>query len=172
MTQSLQKYYQRQTRYILQPEDSTLVRVAGPKQIPWEEGTDIKNVSLTGLSFTAPSDLCPSVGENVKIQFNAPGGKQLACYGLVTRIEPFGRTRMLIGIQFQNLNQAQRIILAQGLALKLREQQIQKLKKHQTRLPFWFYYASPLALLLTLFSFYASTKWNVAESLLKLFWKF
>lgn len=39
---SLAKYHGRSPRYILDTEDESLVRVAGPQQVPWEEGTAIK----------------------------------------------------------------------------------------------------------------------------------
>lgn len=99
------------------------MRVAGPKQIPWEEGTEIKNVSLTGLAFTAPDDLCPLLGEVVKIQFTPPGSRQMACYGIVTRLENISESRMLVGIHFYKLEMQQRIVLAQGLARKFKENQ-------------------------------------------------
>lgn len=122
MTQSLAKYHSRSPRYILQPQDNTLVRVAGPQQTPWEEGTDIKNISLSGLAFTAPADLCPLVGEIIKIQFQVPGSNEMACFGLVTRIESIGASEMLVGLQFHKLEMAHRIVLLQGLAQKLKEQ--------------------------------------------------
>lgn len=122
MTQSLAKYHARSPRYILQPQDNTLVRVAGPSQIPWEEGTEIKNISLSGLAFTARSDLCPMVGEFIKIQFQVPGAEEMACYGLVTRLEAQSSHEMLVGIQFYKLEMAHRIVLLQGLAQKLRDQ--------------------------------------------------
>lgn len=123
MTQSLAKYHARCPRYILQPQDNTLIRVAGPRQIPWEEGTDIKNISLSGLAFTAPVELCPIVGEFIKIQFQAPNADQMACHGLVTRLEPLGKAEMLVGVQFYKLEMPHRITLLQGLAQKLKEQQ-------------------------------------------------
>lgn len=123
MTHSLAKYHARCPRYILQPQDNTLIRVAGPRQIPWEEGTDIKNISLSGLAFTAPVELCPIVGEFIKIQFQAPNSDQMACHGLVTRLEPLGKTEMLVGVQFYKLEMGHRIALLQGLAQKLKEQQ-------------------------------------------------
>lgn len=129
MTQSLAKYHSRSPRYILQPQDNTLVRVAGPTQIPWEEGTEIKNISLSGLAFTAPTDLCPLVGEFIKIQFHVPGSAEMACYGLVTRLEPHGNSEMLVGIQFYKLEMAHRIVLLQGLAQKLRDQ----IQSHQAK---------------------------------------
>lgn len=99
------------------------MRVAGPKQIPWEEGTEIKNVSLTGLAFTAPDDLCPLLGEVVKIQFTPPGSRQMACYGIVTRLESISDSQMLVGLHFYKLEMQQRIVLAQGLARRFKESQ-------------------------------------------------
>nr|BFD58723.1 hypothetical protein CKG001_08300 [Bdellovibrio sp. CKG001]BFD62148.1 hypothetical protein BdHM001_08290 [Bdellovibrio sp. HM001]BFD67937.1 hypothetical protein HAGR004_29590 [Bdellovibrio sp. HAGR004] len=120
---SLARYHGRSPRYILNTEDESLVRVAGPKQIPWEEGTEIKNVSLTGLAFTAPDDLCPLLGEVVKIQFTPPGSRQMACYGIVTRLENISDSQMLVGIHFYKLEMQQRIVLAQGLARRFKESQ-------------------------------------------------
>lgn len=136
MTQSLAKYHSRSPRYILQPQDNTLVRVAGPHQTPWEEGTDIKNISLSGLAFTAPPDLCPLVSEIIKIQFHIPGGPEMACFGLVTRIERESVNTMVVGIQFHKLEMAQRIILLQGLAQKLKEQ-IDEQRLIESKKTFW-----------------------------------
>lgn len=120
---SLARYHGRSPRYILNTEDDSLVRVAGPKQIPWEEGTDIQNVSLTGLAFTAPDDLCPLLGEVVKVQFTPPGAKQMACYGIVTRLDSVAGHKMLVGLHFYKLEMSQRIVLAQGLARRFKETQ-------------------------------------------------
>lgn len=118
---SLARYHGRSPRYILSTEDYCLIRVAGPKQIPWEEGTEIKNVSLTGLSFTAPDDLCPLLGEFIKIQFKPPGSTQMACYGIVTRLENISQARTLVGVHFYKMELPQRVGLAQGLSKKLKE---------------------------------------------------
>lgn len=120
---NLARYHGRSPRYILNTEDESLVRVAGPKQTPWEEGTEIKNISLTGLAFTAPDDLCPLLGEVVKIQFITPGSKQMACYAIVTRLDNISESRTLVGVHFYKLEMPQRIALAQGLARKLKETQ-------------------------------------------------
>ena len=129
MTQPLSKYHARSPRYILQPQDNTLIRVAGPRQVPWEEGTEIRNISLSGLAFTAPVELCPIVGEFIKIQFEVPGQDQMACFGLVTRLETLGKTEMVVGVQFHNLEMPHRLVLLQGLAQRLKEQQSQKTDK-------------------------------------------
>jgi hypothetical protein len=121
MNQSLARYHARSPRYILNTEDDSLIRVAGPRNIPWEEGTEIKNVSLTGLAFVAPEDLCPILGEIVKIQFQPPGSKQLASYAIVTRLDPIEGEKILVGLHFYKMEMGHRVALAQGLARKLKE---------------------------------------------------
>lgn len=125
MTQGLARYHSRAPRYILSTEDESLIRVAGPKQIPWEEGTEIRNISLTGLSFTAPNDLCPVLGEVIKIQFKISPTKQMACHAIVTRMDPAESDRTLVAVHFYKLEMAHRIALAQGLS--------EKIKKHKER---------------------------------------
>ena len=120
---SLARYHSRSPRYILDTQDENLIRVAGPHQTPWEEGTQIKNVSLTGLAFTAPDDLCPLLGEVIKIQFTPPGGKQMACYAIVTRLDEMPEHRVMVGVHFYKLEMAHRISLAQSLARRFKEQQ-------------------------------------------------
>lgn len=120
MNQSLARFHARAPRYILNTNDNELIRVAGPKQTPWEENTEIKNVSLTGLAFTAPEDLSPQLGEVIKIQFLVPGGKQMACFAIVTRIEPEKTNFVLIGVHFYKLEMSHRIVLAQGLTRKIK----------------------------------------------------
>ncbi|MES3036272.1 MAG: PilZ domain-containing protein [Bdellovibrionota bacterium] len=132
MSQNLAKYHSRSPRYVLNSDDESLVRLSGPHRTPWEEGTEIRNVSLTGLAFTAHDDLCPQLGEVIKIQFTVPGGKQMACYGLVTRIDPLTRKRdmhedifsksskKLVGLHFYKLDLPQRVALAQGLTKKVK----------------------------------------------------
>ncbi len=117
---SLARYHGRSPRYILDTEDNNLIRIAGPKKTPWEEGTEIKNVSLTGLSFTAADDLCPLLGEVIKIQFIPPGSTQMACYGIVTRLENNADSSTLVGVHFYKMELAQRVGLAQGLSKKLK----------------------------------------------------
>jgi hypothetical protein len=134
MAQGLARYHGRSPRYILNTLDDSLIRVAGPRQMPWEEGTEIKNISLTGLAFTAPSDLCPLLGEVVKIQFEVPGSDPMACYAVVTRIDPLKSQKMLVGVHFYKLEMAQRIALAQGLSLKLRDQLDQEKVADRSRL--------------------------------------
>lgn len=122
MTQGLARYHARSPRYILNTEDDSLIRVAGPRQLPWDEGTEIKNVSLTGLAFTAYDDLCPLLGEVIKIQFQIPGGRQTACHAIVTRLEEHIPGVMLVAVHFYKIEMAHRIILAQGLSRRFREQ--------------------------------------------------
>jgi hypothetical protein len=129
MANTLAKYHARAPRYILQPQENTLIRVAGPRQVPWEENTEIRNISLSGLAFTAPPDLSPMLGEVIKIQFQVPGSKQMACYGLVTRLEPVSRSELMVGVKFYKLDMPHRVMLAKGLSIKLRDQQMNRLEQ-------------------------------------------
>lgn len=122
MVSSLAQYVARSPRYILQPHDNTLIRVAGPSQIPWEEGTEIHNVSLSGLAFTAPSDLTPMIGETIKIQFDTHGSGSMACLALVIRLDKVSKSTMRVAVKFMKLEMPQRLALAQALAQKLKEQ--------------------------------------------------
>ncbi len=135
MAQGLARFHGRSPRYILNTLDDCLIRVAGPRQMPWEEGTEIKNISLTGLAFTAPSDLCPLLGEVIKIQFDVPGSQPMACYAVVTRIDPVKPQKMLVGVHFYRLEMSQRIALAQGLSQKLREQLDQERAAEKSQIP-------------------------------------
>jgi hypothetical protein len=115
MTQQLSQYFQRAPRYVLLPQDNCLIRLAGPKQIPWEEGTEIKDVSTTGLSFTAASDLSPTLGETIRVEFTVPGSQQMACYAKVVRLQTLTEKDNLIGIEFDMLNSPQKQNLQSGL---------------------------------------------------------
>ena len=140
MTTKLAHYHSRHPRYILLPQDNTLIRVAGPRQTPWEESTEVQNISLTGLAFTAPPELCPIVGEFIKIQFHLPGNisgplsGSMACHGLVTRLETLKESQILVGVQFKKLEPAQRLALAQALAIQLKEQLAQAQKRAKPKI--------------------------------------
>ncbi len=118
MSHSLAKYHGRAPRYVLNTEDDNLVRLSGSERWPWEEKTEIRNISLTGLSFLASTDLSPLIGEIIKIQFTVPTGKQMACYAIVIRIDQENDFDNLIAVHFYKLDRLQRINLLQGLAGK------------------------------------------------------
>ncbi len=121
MTTSLARYHARAPRYILDTEDSCLIRLSGAERRSWEENTEIIDISLTGLSFTASADLSPSLGEIIKIQFAVPGSEQMACYAVVIRIENTTVYENVIGVHFYKLDRLQRLNLVQGLAPKIQK---------------------------------------------------
>ncbi len=88
--------------------------------------TEIRDISLTGLSFTAPSDLSPQLGEIIKIQFSVPGSEQMACYAVVIRIDGLNEYENLIGVHFYKLDRIQRLNLVQGLAHKIQKRNEEK----------------------------------------------
>lgn len=119
MTGSLARYHARSPRYVLNTEDSSLIRFSGAERFTWEEKTELRNISLTGLSFVAPLDLSPQLGEIIKIQFTVPGSEMMACYAVVIRIEEQNDYENEIAVHFYKLDRLQRINLVQGLAQKV-----------------------------------------------------
>lgn len=123
MNQKLARYQIRSPRFTLNTEDNSLIRVAGPQQTPWEEDTMIQDISLTGLSFTAPTDLCPQAGEFIKIQFQPIETKDepntMACHALVTRVQQVSLSRKLVGVHFYKLEMGHRVSLAKKLQERL-----------------------------------------------------
>ena len=116
---SLARYHARSPRYTLDTQDNHLVRFSGAERFSWEEKTELKNISLTGLSFVASSDLSPQLGEIIKIQFAVPGSETMACFAVVTRIEQTSDSENDIAVHFYKLDRVQRINLVQGLAQKV-----------------------------------------------------
>ena len=119
MSVSLAKYHARSPRYVLNTQDNSLVRFSGAERLAWEEKTDLLTISLSGLSFTAPIDLSPQLGEIIKIQFEVPGSEMMACYAIITRIQYFEENVNEVAVHFYKLDRIQRINLVQGLAKKL-----------------------------------------------------
>ncbi len=134
MSVSLARYHARSPRYILDTEDSNLIRLSGAEQLSWEEKTELKDVSLTGLSFIAPQDLSPQIGEVIKIQFNVPGGEQMACYAIVTRIEKINKIDNQIGVHFYKMDRSQRLNIVQGLSHKIKNSAEEQKELLNTRL--------------------------------------
>jgi hypothetical protein len=122
MTTSLARYHARAPRYILDTQDDSLIRLSGASPFSWEESTELRDVSLTGLSFTAPQDLSPQIGEVIKVQFSVPGSKQMACYAVVIRIEKLDLLDNLIGVHFYKLDRTQRLNIVHGLTEKIKHQ--------------------------------------------------
>ncbi len=118
MTGSLARYHARQPRYILNATDNNLIRYSGAERYSWEEKTELKNISLTGLTFSAPIDIKPQLGEVIKIQFQVPGSEAMACHAIVTRIEHINSYDCEVAIHFYKLERLQRINLVQGLTIK------------------------------------------------------
>ena len=120
MTSSLARYHARSPRYILNTEDNSLIRLSGgAQQLSWEEKTELRDLSLTGLSFIAPQDLSPQIGEFIKIQFSVPGSEQMACHAIVIRTEKINQFDNLIGVHFYKLDRNQRFNLVHGLSGKI-----------------------------------------------------
>jgi PilZ domain len=115
---ALARYHARQPRYVLNATDNNLIRYSGAERFTWEEKTVIKNISLTGLSFIAPIDLKPQLGEVVRIEFDVPSAEHMACHAIVTRIEHLNSVECEVALHFYKMERLQRINLVQGLTIK------------------------------------------------------
>lgn len=132
MTTSLARYHARAPRYILDTDDNSLIRLSGATEHSWEEKTELRDLSLTGLSFVAPQDLSPQIGEVIKIQFSVPGSDQMACYGVVIRLEKINQFDNMVGIHFYKLDRLQRVNLVQGLTSKIHNNNVTARQKRLT----------------------------------------
>jgi hypothetical protein len=170
MSEVLAQYVQRSPRYILLPQDQCLIRVAGPKQTPWEEGTEIRNISNTGLCFTAPDILLPRFGEYIRVQFDVPGSQQMACHAKVVRIDKAGPDISLIGIEFEALNAPQHLNLTKGLGRKKINENASVIEINTPRnLPRWLSYLFFASVGLSLF-FSAFLLFTIFRFLADPFW--
>lgn len=139
MSGSLARYHARSPRYILDTQDNNLIRFSGAERLPWEEKTELRNVSLTGLSFICASDLSPQLGEIIKIQFAVPGSETMACYAIVIRIAPDDSYSNEVAVHFYKLDRLQRINLVQGLAQKVDTKKY-NITNHDKKLSDHFFY--------------------------------
>jgi hypothetical protein len=141
MSSSAEQYHSRAPRYILNPTDQSMMRVAPMRTRGQAIPTRLLDVSESGLSFMvradspnasaselATADLraseLPDEGEMIKIEFTVPKRKQIACFATVIRVETveewhpdFGQiTFSKIAIQFRNLPSAYKLHLQKSLA--------------------------------------------------------
>jgi hypothetical protein len=128
MFKGLARFHARSPRYILSPDDDSWIRLAGPHQTPWEEGTEIHDISLSGISFSAPADLSPQIGEVIKIQFTPPHSKTIASYAITTRIEKASENVNIIAVHYYKMDMQHRVALAHSLETKFSERIKEKQK--------------------------------------------
>jgi hypothetical protein len=55
----------------------------------------------------------------IKIQFSPPGQREMACLAKVVRIEPLSNGMLLVGAEFFELTQVQKLFVSRGVAYKL-----------------------------------------------------
>lgn len=155
---ALARYHARQPRYLLNASDNSLIRYSGAQRLSWEEKTEIKNISLTGLSFIAPQDIKPQLGEVIRIEFQVPSSEKMACHAIVTRIENINSFECEIALHFYKLERIQRINLVQGLTLKhtlmQNELDLKKLKRTQKFIQFVSIFSSGILWLISLRLFF------------------
>lgn len=112
MSTTVKKLYPRSPRYTLNIDEKRVLRFSGLPKGSKDFFTEILNLSETGMAFTLPYLDNPKMDEEIKIQFTPPGGKQIACFAKVKRIEhqnfkdDFGTniTKKVVGVFFINIH--------------------------------------------------------------------
>lgn len=131
MSELARTYQPRAYRYTLRPQENRLIRFAGPNRTPWEEGTEITNLSVTGLAFTTPEELCPLIGETIRVEFIVPSDTQMACFAKVIRVVRASSETQLVGIRFAHLTPAHHFVLRRGISTvakkRFRRQRMERL---------------------------------------------
>ncbi len=134
MNNPVRKWFGRAPRYILRPEDNQFVRFANEVRHK-SAGIEILDISKTGMAFTVHRENTPRLGENIMIEFEAPGTGQIACYARVVRLEEqserisWGSPKrgIIVGVHFL-LKHNQIKHLGRGL-----EEKFEKLKAQKNR---------------------------------------
>lgn len=120
---SAHRYHTRSPRYLLRPEDRSLMRFAGMETRGSSVTTQVQDLSETGLSFTIHGELTPHEGDMLKVEFTVPDRNQIACFATVVRVEERKEwdptlgplSYNLVAIQFRNLPAAHHRALQAGL---------------------------------------------------------
>ena len=127
------RYQTRSPRYVLKLSDRSTLRFAMMETRGICTPSTVLNLSRTGLAFEfkgSPTADLPVEGEIIKIEFEIPGLKQVACFATVTRTvtrtvarvdkthDQMGTSENIthtIGVLFRNLPTAFTRILDEGL---------------------------------------------------------
>ena len=87
------------------------MRYAGMDERGSSARARVRDLSATGISIVVASDLAPKIGEMLKIEFGLPGGRQVAWFATVVRVEHKNewdpdlgdREFTLVGLRFRQL---------------------------------------------------------------------
>lgn len=146
-SQQPQKIYHRSPRYVLQLKDKKIMRYASFPRGHRSFFTDIINLSETGMAFTVPYLDTPHKNEIIMVEFTAPDGNPIACFGQVRRIQKFSiiesdafeKNCKLVGVQFMNMKDEQKTILKSSLNDEFKQSR-KNFHREQRRLKIkWFF---------------------------------
>lgn len=163
MGEKIRRFVPRAPRYILRPQDRSLMRfglasLRGPAHI---EQTTLLNLSETGCAFVTDDTSDIKIGDTIKVEVPIPSGDQIAWFARVVRIEEFQErhwwsrsleyektNQLLIGLKFEALPEPHTRAIRKGIEksfLKaLHDQQVRKVLYYKTLviqniIPFTFY---------------------------------
>jgi hypothetical protein len=130
MGEIVRKFITRPARYVLRPEDRSIMRFSLLQQHGEAavHETVMLNLSETGVAFLMDPGRHPKVGENIKVEIPIPGGEQIAWFGRVVRVQeytvsrwavrkdPFhNKPKVIVGLRFERLPEAHSRALRRGL---------------------------------------------------------
>lgn len=118
-----QKMYPRSPRYVLNTKDNRVLRYSSYPGKDRSFYTEIINLSETGMAFTTPFLECPKKDEIIMVEFGAPNGQKMACYGKVVRIQNHKviaegiaeKECKLVGLRFVNMHEGHSKMIRHGL---------------------------------------------------------
>lgn len=84
---STARYFPRAPRYVLRPNDQSLMRFAGLSPNGDKFMARLRDLSATGLSFVVDNHEAPPAGATLKIEFEVPEGQRMAWFATVVRVE-------------------------------------------------------------------------------------
>ena len=130
MGELIRKYVSRAPRYVLRPQDRSVMRFSLERTLGEGgiEKTVLLNLSETGMAFLVERGREPHLGDRVKVEIPIPGGDQIAWWAAVVRVEEFESTgwlysrdpfetdnQILIGLRFDKLPEPHSRAIRQGI---------------------------------------------------------
>ena len=134
MAESAKPFIDRSPRYTLRATDQKKLKFAIEGDSTHIYSTSLVNISMTGLAFVTQRSACPKLNDLIKLEFQIPGGPQVAWWGKVVRIENYRErqwnqennesfipTEKLVAVSFEKIPKQLKAEISNGLSYKIKE---------------------------------------------------
>ncbi len=153
MGQAIRKFVPRAPRYVLQPRDNRVLRYGSEKDQHTPHKTNVVDLSETGLAYLVDRECAPQIGDMIRLEFTIPHQNTVSWWGRVTRITEYdpapyqvahrnedgsAADEVLIGVEFHNVDENQRLKIREGLAERLQQLDQQRRQERWQALAYWF----------------------------------